>query len=90
MSSLKVKKFQPAGGKPVGYFILGITENKSSWYIEYFLKLSADKLLVFKWSQAVVRAGIGLGASGLQFQRPNHSATLPPSDLSGRIALSNV
>ena len=63
MSALKVKKFQPAGGKPVGYFILGITENKSSWYIEYFLKLSADKLLVFKWSQAVVRAGIGLGAS---------------------------
>ena len=34
--------------------------------------------------QLAVRAGLGHGASELQVQRSNHSATLPPAVLSSR------
>ena len=42
----------------------------------------ANQLVIYKhgrgFEQLVVRAGLELGASELQVQRSNHSATLPP------------
>ena len=58
------------------------------------IRQAADQLAIYKHSrgvelmatekqlQIVVRAGLEPRTSGLKVQRPNHSATLPPSHVS--------
>ena len=47
--------------------------------VGYFTSVAEDLNSGLPWTiQLVVRAGLELRASGLQVQRSNHSATLPP------------
>ena len=58
-----VRKSQPVGGKPAGY----LQEWPRIW-------------LTWDWQEQIqlaFRAGLELGASELQVQRPNHSTTPP-------------
>ena len=54
----------------------------------------ANQLVIYKhgrgFEQLVVRAGLELGASELQVQRSNHSATLPPITQPWTIVRSNL
>ena len=59
MAPLKVKNFQLARGRPIGYLHSGLLRTNPA--------------------STELGRGIELGASGLQFQRPNYSATLPAS-----------